>query len=61
MGMAAAALMAMAVSGPAMADGPNGADMEWTLAHKLSTTTVSHALRSTYSSPTLLVVRPSPS
>ena len=54
---AAVALMAVAVSGPVQAADAKSDNMEWALAHKLSSATVSHALRSTYSRPTLLVVQ----
>jgi len=53
----AVALMAVAVSGPVQAADTKSDNMEWALAHKLNSATVGHALRSTYSRPTLLVVQ----
>jgi len=54
---AAVALMAVAVSGPVQAADSKSDNMEWALAHKLNSATVSHALRSTYGRPALLVVQ----
>jgi hypothetical protein len=55
---AAVALMAVAMSGPVQAaDSKSNDNLEWALAHKLVSATMSHALRSTYSRPTLLVVQ----
>ena len=57
---AAVALMAVAMSAPVQAaDSKSNESMEWALAHKLTSSTVSHALRSTYNRPTLLVVQSS--
>jgi len=55
----AGALVAVAVA-PAQAAAPKGdQDLGWTLAAPLTSTTVMHALRTTYSKPTLLVVQSS--